>query len=380
MKITNEIHRCTGCHACASICPKKCIQMIQDNDGFLYPSIDESNCIECGLCSSVCPVNNSEPLLDEIDTKAYAAKNLDASVRQKSSSGGAFTALAEYILENGGVVFGAAFNDELEVVHVSIDKKEDLWKLRGSKYVQSKIDESYIRTQKLLKQGTLVLFTGTPCQIVGLKNYLTKDYPNLYTQDIVCHGVPSPLVLKTYINNLEKKYKSSISSFNFRDKTTGWKSYSVSIKFSNGEIHTEKFKSNSYMTAFLDNLALRRSCYECSAKGIQRAADITLADFWGVETIYPGSDDDSGTSLVIVHSKKGEFLFNEASAALDISNVSLVDSLQFNTSAIQSSKMPKARETFIKEIRRRPFDRVVNKYTAPKILARIKTFIKKALS
>lgn len=380
MIITNEMYRCTGCHACASICPKKCIQMIRDSEGFLYPSINESECIECGLCSSVCSVNNSEPLLDEIDTKAYAAKNLDNSVRKNSSSGGVFTALAEYILENGGVVFGAAFNDKLEVVHISIDKKEDLWKLRGSKYVQSKIGESYIYAQELLKHGRLVLFTGTPCQIIGLKKYLTKDYPNLYTQDVVCHGVPSPQTWRMYIEELEKKYKSSVSCVNFRNKATGWKNYSISLAFSNGEIHTEQFKHNHYMTAFLDNLALRHSCYKCSAKGIHRASDITLADFWGVETVCPQFDDDGGTSLAIVHSRKGELLLNKVSTTLEICGVSLTDSLRFNISAIESSNMPKARGIFIKEICRRPFDKVVNRYTAPKLLDRIKTFIRKALS
>ena len=198
--------KCSGCHACSSICPKKCISLVADEEGFLYPKVNEKECLNCNLCEQVCPFLNPIGISKDEAPIAYAAKNLDEGTRTKSSSGGVFTAIAEHVIGQGGIVFGSAFDSPYNVVHIGVQKKDELQRLRGSKYVQSKIGNTYQEAKEALVSGRVVLFTGTPCQIGGLKAFLKKDYPNLYTQDLICHGVPSPKIFKEYKKFIEKKY------------------------------------------------------------------------------------------------------------------------------------------------------------------------------
>lgn len=297
---------CCGCGACAQICPKQCISLKEDKEGFLYPTVDNSSCIDCGLCERVCPVINQNKPKKPIVT--LAAVNSDESVRHASSSGGIFTLLAERTIDNGGVVFGAAFDENWDVKHICIDSKSELPKLRGSKYVQSIIGNCYKHAKTHLDTGQEVLFSGTPCQIAGLKRFLRKDYHNLKTMDIVCHGTPSPLVWRKYLDEVSSMYNiAQITDIQFRDKTEGWKNYSLLIKYKDKEGAEKTFREtlneNIFMRCFLSNLSLRPSCYACPARNGKSGSDITLADLWGAENICPELYDDNGVSLVLLRNK-----------------------------------------------------------------------------
>lgn len=298
-------HKCCGCAACVQICPKSCITFGEDEKGFRYPLVDKSICIDCGLCEKACPVlNQCEP---KLPLKVFAAKNPDDQVRMKSSSGGIFTMLAEYIINQGGVVFGARFDEQWEVEHAYTESIEGVEQFRGSKYVQSRVGITYKQAKDFLNAGRKVLYTGTPCQIAGLKKYLRKDYDDLYAVDVVCHGVPSPLVWRAYINDM----RESISSISFRDKSTGWNNYSISILSKTGDnLLYQLHHDNLYMRSFLNDLCLRPSCFSCPAKSGKSFSDLTIADYWGVANILPNIDDNKGTSLLLLRSSRGDELLS----------------------------------------------------------------------
>lgn len=302
---------CCGCEACVQICPKHCIDFNEDDCGFRYPSVNKSECINCSLCDKVCPVlNQNQPRLPII---SYAAKNRDDVVRLNSSSGGVFSVIAEYVIEQGGLVFGAAYDTDFNVCHICVDSKDNLQKLRGSKYVQSRISDVYRRVRKEVRDGRLVLFSGTPCQIAGLNRYLDKEYDNLIRVDIVCHGVPSPAVWRSYLNDLMSHIgNESISEISFRDKSTGWADYSFVVRSENrNTIVKESHRTNIFMRLFLTNLSIRPSCFECPAKRGKSGSDITLGDYWGVERSFPKFNDDSGISLILVNTLNGVDILNK---------------------------------------------------------------------
>lgn len=332
--------KCCGCSSCAQRCPQKCIEMRADEEGFLYPHVDTDTCINCGLCEKKCPVLN--PYNSHAPIECYAAKNPNKEVNYLSSSGGIFHPLQNYILEQGGIVFGARFNDKWEVVHsyiVSISQGDIF---RGSKYVQSRIGTSYIDVEKFLKDGRTVLFSGTPCQIAGLKHFLGKDYSNLILVDIVCHGVPSPRIWKEYLASLSLK---DIGAINHKDKKSGWNTYSIVIKNSNGDIiFSELSSKNKYLKAFKRNLILRQSCYNCSFKSGKSHSDITLADFWGIKDVLPYMDDETGVSLVCCNTNKGKDLINSINI---IKNVApFEEAVKHNECIIKSTKEPVNRTRF----------------------------------
>lgn len=331
---------CCGCEACAQRCVHNAISMKSDKEGFLYPIIDPNKCTKCDICEKVCPVINqklpSEPI------KTYAAKNKDEIVRLQSSSGGIFTLLATKTINNGGVVFGAKFDEQWNVVHDYVETIEGLAKFRGSKYVQSQIGNCYKIAEIFLKKGREVLFSGTPCQIAGLKKFLIKDFSNLICVDIICHGVPSPMVWQ--------KYKSQVilnknSSFTFRDKSNSWKRYEIVALNEGKEVVRETTSKNVYMKLFLSDLCLRPSCSNCPAKGGQSQSDITIADFWGIENIHPDFDDDKGSNLVIINSEKGLELFNSLENCEKI-ETDFEKAISYNTSYFKSITEPKYRQYF----------------------------------
>lgn len=361
--IVNSKESCSGCNACASACPRNCISMINDKEGFLYPKVDSEKCIDCHLCVKICA--NRTPIMRESsrrDIKVYSAINKIEDIRMKSSSGGIFTALASEVLKEKGVVFGAAFNESFEVVHKYIEKEKDLYVFRGSKYVQSVIGNSYKEAEKFLKEKRLVLFTGTPCQIVGLYAYLGKSYDNLITQDIICHGVPSPLVWKKYIEYRERKSGGKVSAISFRNKAFGWKDYLISFSFQNGKTYLQEFSKDPYMQMFLENLCLRPSCYDCAFKTKTRPSDITLADFWGCDKVLPEMDDNKGTSLVFIHSDKGRSFFCKIKDLLTACTVDMDAVVFYNSSMIQSSTKPKERNEFMSLIQTKPFKKMSKFY------------------
>lgn len=372
MQIIVEKKLCTGCHACFNACPKNCIKMEPDEEGFLYPDIDANKCIDCGKCKKICPILNDYS--GNPKGEAFAYINKDEETRMNSSSGGIFTLLAEFIIDSGGIVFGAAFDTDLNVHHISIDNKNELYKLRGSKYLQSTIGNSYKDAEKYLKLGQYVLFSGTPCQISGLKTYLGVDYPNLITQDIICHGVPSPLVWQKYLMFLKSKFKATINQKNppvFRNKSTGWKEYSVSVDFENNATYKKKSSEDLYMKAFLKNLSLRHSCYNCNFKSLKRESDITLADFWGIDKIKPELDDNKGVSLILINTKKGKNLLNSISQKTKMQNVNIEEAIKYNTAAVSSPPIPKNRDKFIHYVICYNFKKAVNKALDEKLYRKL---------
>lgn len=313
-----QIHdksRCCGCAACVQRCPKQCITLSEDEEGFLYPKVDVISCIECGLCEKVCPVLHQEtPRLSDV---CYAAVNPNENIRKESSSGGIFTAIASAVLKEGGVVFGARFDADWSVMHDYTETHEGLAAFRGSKYLQSRIGNTFRQAEDFLKSGRKVFFTGTPCQIAGLRRYLRKDYPNLLTMDFICHGVPSPLVWQQYLQEVRKKHSDiKISKIYFRDKTIGWKKFSLKITQIKEQeeitVLSEPFLQNIYMLGFLKDIYLRPSCYSCAAKSMKSGSDLTIGDFWGIHQKMPEWDDDQGTSCILIQTEKGKQYFEQA--------------------------------------------------------------------
>jgi len=368
---------CMGCYACANICPVNCISLTCDKEGFWYPKVDYDRCIKCGKCILVCPIINKTSVGN--NPIAYACINKNEAIRLRSSSGGLFTLIAEQVIENGGVVFGAGFNKNFEVVHSYVEIKEELEKFRGSKYVQSKIGETYKKAKELLKSGRIVLFTGVPCQIGGLKSFLDEPYENLICIDIVCHGVPSPDVWKKYVEYREEKAGSPIQRIAFRCKDEGWKRYSVLFLFKNNTEYRKTLDKDLYMKAFLGDVCLRPSCYDCEFKTLHRQSDITLADFWGVQNIFPEMDDDKGTSLIFVNSDVGRVMFGQIKDKILCKEVDINEAVKYNPAVIKSVKYNSKRENFLNEKDKEPFDRLVEKYCIDKLSIRIKRRAKSVL-
>ncbi len=353
IKITDK-SQCCGCEACRSVCPKKCISMKADKEGFLYPRVDLSQCIDCKLCEKVCPVLH--PVFSEREPMAFSGINNDIKIRLQSSSGGIFTLLAEQVLHKGGIVFGACFDEHWNVVHSYTDTIEGLVRFRGSKYVQSCIGDSFLQARKFLDEGREVLFSGTSCQIAGLKNFLQKFYKNLLTVDVVCHGVPSPKVWQGYLyesacNAYHIKKRDSffsladkITNISFRSKENGWKKYHVKIEYQNGEKNVIPYNNDAYMDIFLSDLSLRPSCYACSAKLHYVQSDITLADFWGVDQLHPEIDDDKGCGLILFHNDYAFTLLKSLDCQLKEQKLDEV--IAFNPSIIHSVKEPVNRNFF----------------------------------
>ncbi len=374
MMTIDKKSECCGCGACRSICPVNAITMYPDEEGFLYPQIDTERCIGCGKCDQVCPVKNEQDELQHPIT-AYAARTKNRSARQTASSGGVFAEIAAHVLERGGIVFGAAFDERCHVRHISVDRVADLGALKGSKYVQSEIGTAYTDAKRYLDTGKTVLFTGTPCQIGGLYRYLGKPYDNLITQDIVCHGVPSPSIWDTYVQLRETKAASKARAVSFRNKHYGWKDYAMQFEFENGKTYRKRAQNDPYMRSYLRNLSIRPSCFDCAFKSKHRSADITLADLWGVEHVCPALDDDTGVSLVLLHSDKARELYETIRASLDDQTVDVDQAIPYNRSMIVSTTPNDHRAAFFTRIRTDGFDGI-RPYIRDSWMRRIKRAVK----
>jgi len=348
--------------------------MHEDQDGFWYPSVVESACNQCGLCVSVCPILAKIALVRQ--PKAYACINVDELARVESSSGGIFTAIAECVIAERGVVFGASFAEDHSVHHVVVECVEDLPKLRGSKYLQSRIEGGYQAVKSFLELGRKVLFVGTPCQIAGLKAFLGKEHDNLVCVDIICHGVPSPKVWQKYIAYRESRAQAKARRISFRRKDRGWKRYSVSFSFNNDTEYLQTHDKDLYMRTFLRDVCLRPSCYACKFKTLNRHSDITLADFWGVQDVLPDMDDDLGTSLVLVNSNRGAKIFEEIKNKVSYREVNIELAIAYNGAAIKSALLNPNRGAFFKELDYLPFDRLVDKYCSDSTIVRAKGLLK----
>ncbi|WP_270711482.1 Coenzyme F420 hydrogenase/dehydrogenase, beta subunit C-terminal domain [Phocaeicola coprophilus] len=344
----NIIHKedCCGCSACAQICPKECISLQRDNEGFIYPNTNINDCIECHLCEKVCPILNS--IKENEPNKVLAVKNKDNYIREMSSSGGVFYEIAKQVILQNGVVYGAKFSAQWNVEHAMAYNIDQLIPLMRSKYVQSDINKTYINIKDNLKDGKRVLFVGTPCQVAGLNSFLKyKKYSNLTTIDFLCHGVPSPKVWQLYIKEITKKNKAEISNISFRDKKLGWRNYKLTFSFSNSTSWSEVHRNNIYMKGFLNNLYLRPSCYACKFKRFQSKSDLTIADYWGIYRYLPEFDDNLGVSLVFINTAEGEKLID--SKLFNIKETSFTSTLSNKGLDKYTPKHPK-REYFFKHI------------------------------
>lgn len=373
---------CSGCHTCYSLCPKQAIKMIANGEGFLYPQINNDLCINCGLCEKKCPVLN--PLIkEEEQTYAYAVINSNEEIRLQSSSGGVFTSLAENVIKKNGIVFGAKFDSDFNVIHRFTDSLEGLAEFRGSKYVQSTIGDSFKECKNFLDEGRQVLFSGTPCQIAGLKSFLGKNYDNLLSVDFICHGVPSPLLWAEYKKSLEKKFASRIVKTAFRRKDYGWKQYSLAVTFGNASEYCNTLRQDSYLKLFLKDVCLRDSCYNCKYKTEKRISDITIADFWGIQNEYPELDDDKGTSFVISHSDKGKKIIDNLTNC-SLKQIPLEKGVKYNPSYVRSVVRPKKRNTFFLDLEKYSqnkfsLEKLVKKYTVDSLFVRGYRFLRRVL-
>ena len=379
IKINNKVN-CCGCSACFNVCPKEAISMEYDSEGFLYPKVDNSKCIKCGLCSKVCPIIKMDRGIDvwrDGNDKnngvldVYGAKNKNIDEQLKSSSGGMFSIFANYVLEQNGIVFGASFDSNWKVIHKYIDKKEDLDSLRRSKYVQSDINTTYKQAKQFLERKKIVLFTGTPCQIVGLKSYLQKDYDNLIAIDFICHGTPSPKVWEKFLNeNFDTK---KIKSINFRDKRFGWLYFYLNIfeKNNNEKIYyfinlirrkgifIQHFFYNEFFKAFLANLFLRPTCYECFFKG-EKNSDFTMGDLWGVKKILPKIYDKKGVSVLTINSQKGKEIFEKVKNNIEYEQINYGDMIKYNPAFVSSAKAHPKREEFFKRYQSENLNKLIS--------------------
>ena len=331
-----EVCQCNGCSACASICPTACISMQADTEGFLRPYVDETKCIACGLCEKTCPVLNP-PNLPKNQPDCFAAVNNSNQERLQASSGGVFVLLERWVLNKNGVIFGAAFEPDFSVSHRYAENEQEASAFCGSKYLQSRIGNAYREAKTFLEQGRYVLFSGTPCQIVGLRSYLGRDYERLVTMDIICHGVPSPAVWQKYVQERAERdsYGQLPVEVSFRTKASSWSKFSMRFTYREKE-YCVPYYEDSYMRGFLRNLYLRPSCHQCIAKGVRRVSDITVADFWGVQQVCPEMDDDRGVSIVFLHSEKAKHMWSDISKTLRDMPVDVESAVQKNSAAIKS--------------------------------------------
>lgn len=355
-----EKSKCCGCTACKSICPQDAIEMIEDEEGFLYPKVNKGKCINCGLCDKVCPVLNAKEEIKE--QRAYIFQHNDDTVRRQSTSGGAFSAIAEYVLKNNGIVYGAMFDENFNVIHDSVKKITDLYKFRNSKYVQSKIGNCFIKIKKELDKNKIVCFSGTSCQIEGLKKYLGKEYDNLVLVDVVCRAVPSPLIWRKYLKLRMQEYKN-IKYIMFRDKYYGYKysNFSIYNHDKSKEYHSG-VESDPYLRAFFSNICDRPSCYKCKFKKQNRESDITIWDCFEVEKYNKNFDDDKGTTRVLTNTEKGRKIIEELKINNKVEEIDVEKATKGFLAMFQPVKNNDKREEFFRDANKLSEQELFEKY------------------
>lgn len=347
MQVENKTN-CTGCGACYNACPVDAITMRGDEYGFYKPVIDKSKCTNCGLCEKTCPLDNYQSKNDE--PMALALINKDDDIRARCASGGAFSAFAKYVLEQNGIVYGVIWNNDIVAVHSRAENIEQLEKMYSSKYVQANTLDTFKQAKKDLEEEKLVLYSGTPCQIAGLKSYLKKDYENLITIDLICHGTPSPLLFEKYKQEfLKNKPDEKIININFRSKLIGWNSaHTITDIYTNVKLYS--LEKINYMKAFLYNAAINTSCLDCQFNKIPRMADITIGDFWGVDEYDESLNDKKGTSIILINNIKGKNLLNKIETSCKLQEVPLKVAAKRNPNIYSSSKAHKNREEFLEYV------------------------------
>lgn len=369
---------CCGCTACASICPKDAITMEPDTLGFKYPKVDLSKCIDCGLCEKVCAFNdNYDKSLNLKEPEIYAARHKDMHEIETSRSGAAFIAISDYILENGGIVYGVGYKDHFRVAHKRATTKEERNEFKGSKYVQSDLDGIFRQVKEDLKQGNTVLFSGTPCQTAGLNSYIGKKLrENLVLVDIVCHGVPSPYIWRDYLSYIEKKYKNEVVKVNFRDKSRiGWSEHIESFVFENGK----KIELYIYTSLFHRNIMIRNACGKCHFTNYIRPSDFTIGDYWGWQNLSSEfNSDNKGCSLLFVNTLKGHNIFTNISTNLNYIPSNKKSCVQPNL--ISSTILNNNSDKFVKSYIRGGINEVIMKYSSISLNYKINKLINRFMN
>ena len=376
----NIIHNeaCCGCTACFSVCPKSCITMESDKEGFSYPKVDKEKCISCSACEKVCPVVNNVKVYTT--NRAYAVQNKDPEILFHSASGGAFTALSAKIIHGGGVVFGAAYMEDMSVHHVSVENLEDIYIFRSSKYVQSSMDDNFHKVKIYLNEGKSVLFSGTPCQIAGLKAYLRREYENLFTVDVVCKGVASPEVLRQYVQLMQKKFGSKIVNMNFKRKTYGYHSSTMSVDFENGKTYSAGRITDLMMRSFTAGICFRPSCEACAFKGVERCSDLTLFDCWHYNSLTGKKDDDRGYTAILVNTEKGYNILMDCNEYLNIDNINLQKAIDLDGRMVwQRTVKHEKRNAFFESLQKNGLSSAVNRHLHISLIERLAERLKPLL-
>lgn len=372
--VYDKKEQCCGCTACLHACPKGAISMVADEEGFLYPSVNEEKCVECELCKKVCAFQKETPSLGKA-IAVYAAK-ASKEIREKSSSGGLFTVLSDKILENGGVVYGAAFDKNFKAVHIRAEEKGERDRCRGSKYSQSELGDTFAKIKEDLRIGREVLFTGTTCQTAALLEYLSKENTEkLYTADIICHGTPSPKLFKEFITRLEQVRGKKIAAYYHRPKELGWQG-GEKVVYTNGATESGTPLVDAWRNIFYSELALRPSCYQCRYAATVRPSDLTIADFWGIDDCAPQFNDQKGISLAIIGSEKGKALFDACSGSLEILERSMEEAVAKNPNLLRPTAKPEGREAFWQLYQREGFSSIIKIYGKDHLKQKIRYGIK----
>jgi len=354
--------KCTGCGACTNVCPTAAITMRADSEGFSYPLIDDGKCIDCEKCKNICPTRKENQAEWSLASKkeSYLCYINDEQARLASSSGGVFYALAMACVRSGGVVFGVKFDKEWKAVHAEALDTAEVARFQVSKYVQSDIGDTYKKAKAYLEEGKKVLFSGAPCQIAGLKKFLGRDYENLTTCDFICHGVPSPGVWQSYVKYREEQAGAKAVQVQFRDKTEGWLESSVSLFFFQNKEKYRQYKTKDiYYKGFLNNLFVRPCCHKCSFKGFRRAADITIADAWGIQRYAPEFYNEKGVSFITIHTNKGILAYQDINSALISRSIEVEKPIQYNVNFYYSEVSSLRRRTFFVDWRAKGIENAV---------------------
>lgn len=373
----DEKKKCTGCSACASVCPKNCIQMEVDEEGFLYPKINSKKCVHCKLCESVCPMINPEKE-ERVSQNGFLVQHRNEAIRLDSSSGGAFTAIASVVIKKGGVVFGAAYDDLFHVRHTYVETIDELKKFRNSKYVQSVMGECFRQAKSFLKDGRWVCFSGTPCQIEGLSKFLGTQYDKLILVDVVCHGIPSPLIWKKYLE-YQNVNENKPDNIRFRDKFYGYKYSTMSLIRNEQNIYHAGSQLDPMLRAFFSDICDRPSCYDCPFKKRYRVSDMTIWDCFSVYDFDKKMDDDKGTTRVLCHTEKGKQAIDEIQEIVNCKEV-LPDKLVSGVKEMyESVRQNPLREQFMMDARKLSGQELFTRYFPITLKVRVKTQIRKLL-